>query len=451
MGSLLTSITGQLAIRAIILGTFFPVVLFSALNILFVGPLISWSRVEVYLQRLATGDDKWGVVTLTLTVTAITGILYNLNTTIIRFFEGYPWEKSWIGEQCKKPHKARFRQAGAVQKTLRSMRQKMLSATPPDPRAESLGNIRTPLALMLNSQLPDREDLVLPTRLGNVIRCFERYPSVAYGMDAIALWPRLVSSIGTGLAGSLDDAKTTFDFMLHCSFLSGMTAAAVITIGLSDPNPVTWPSTLRWLWRTGLFLVLARVFYEAAIGRADAWGTQVKSAFDLYRFDLLKQLGYHTTPESPAEERALWRRISLQLLYAFVYEPNEPRVLYEDAASRIQLSGAVRVEVSRTIAKASAPAIEGRHRWFPGTAKAPAPGIDVSIVLRNADPAWKETGMITLVEAVPEGYHFKESTLTASAGLCRIMDLKPLKIELSSLQPNQSCTVVYTAEAISSK
>ena len=59
--------------------------------------------------------------------------------------------------------------------------------------------------------------------------------------------------------------------------------------------------------------------------------------------------------------------------------------------------------------------------------------------------------MITLVEAGPEGYCFKEFTLTASVGLCRIMDLKPLRIELSSLQPNQSCTVVYTAEAISSK
>ena len=41
----------------------------------------------------------------------------------------------------------------------------------------------------------------------------------------------------------------------------------------------------------------------------------MRAAFDLYRLDLLKPLGYQHQPVSAQEERALWRRINVRLLY----------------------------------------------------------------------------------------------------------------------------------------
>ena len=79
MGDLLSSISGQLAVRSIMLGTFFPVVMFTALDILLVGPILYPETAPTYLRKLATGEDKWGALALTFIVVAITGILYNLN------------------------------------------------------------------------------------------------------------------------------------------------------------------------------------------------------------------------------------------------------------------------------------------------------------------------------------------------------------------------------------
>ncbi len=84
--------------------------------------------------------------------------------------------------------------------------------------------------------MPDMQALLLPIRLGNVIRCFERYPFLVYGMDGIVFWPGLVSKIDSGFA---------------------------------------------------------------------AWGVQVRSAFDLYRSDLLEGLGSRQNPLTYQEEHAL--------------------------------------------------------------------------------------------------------------------------------------------------
>ncbi len=63
------------------------------------------------------------------------------------------------------------------------------------------------------------------------------------------------------------------------------------------------------------FLTLAYLWYLSAINRAYAWGATLKSAFDLYRWELLKQLGYTTPPATMNEERVLWDLISNQMVF----------------------------------------------------------------------------------------------------------------------------------------
>jgi len=266
MGSLLSSISTQLAVRSITLGTFFPVVLLAALNILFVGPLVDWPALQKHFEKLATGEDKWSVVALTLIVVAITGILYNLNTPIIRLYEGYPWKDSLIGSFFKARKIKQFLEAKDLQTALRGIGRKLQQAKPRDTALLKIASARQPLAALLNNQFPDRVDLVLPTRFGNVVRSFERYPTIAYGMDAIALWPRLVAKIETNLAASLDETKTSLDFMLHCSFLSLLTGFAVVAIGLTSDTLMTVPNMFSWIWRSILFLFWRGFFMNGRSG-----------------------------------------------------------------------------------------------------------------------------------------------------------------------------------------
>jgi hypothetical protein len=315
MGGLLSAISGQFA-KAIILGTLFPVIICSALNIFLVAPLLPQTQsLPGQLLKIAFGEDKWGAVILTFVVLLITGLLYNLNIPIIRLYEGYPWADSTLGKYFVWREARRFKEASDLFTGASWVGPKLAAAVPGDPLVAELQQQRTDLAQVLNSELPESGDFVLPSRLGNVIRCFERYPRLAYGIRAIVVWPRLIAKIDSGFASTIDEAKTSFDFMLNISFLSALTACVVLVIGLAKQSALSWNGSGPWLWRATVFIALARVFYRFSIPRASEWGGQVRSAFDLYRFDLLKQLGYLRRPLTSQEEKALWGQISNQLLY----------------------------------------------------------------------------------------------------------------------------------------
>ena len=87
MTSLLTSISGQFG-KAVLLGTFFPVLLVAILNDLITIPLLSFGPVlQAQLSRIAIGEDKWGAVLLAFIVVVATGFLYDVNIPIIRLYE----------------------------------------------------------------------------------------------------------------------------------------------------------------------------------------------------------------------------------------------------------------------------------------------------------------------------------------------------------------------------
>jgi hypothetical protein len=173
----------------------------------------------------------------------------------------------------------------------------------------------------LKTSYPERTGLILPTRLGNAIRSFEFYPSREYGIDSIALWPRLIGIIPKDYAVAVDDAKTTFDFMMNCSALSLLLSFSMLLAGMIYPARFTsiWP-LVEWLVAVSVFAFLSYFFYLLSINRVSAWGALVKGAFDLYRWELLKKLGYQQEPKSREAERKLWYEISRQMIYGDRYD-----------------------------------------------------------------------------------------------------------------------------------
>jgi hypothetical protein len=424
MTGLLSSISGQFG-KMVVLGTLFPVLIVSVLNIVIVAPVVPFAaELQTQLKRVAIGEDKWTAVVLVFVVLVLTGFLYNLNISIIRLYEGYPWQDSWIGRLLAWRHKRRLREATSLRTAIRYLRRELAKRDANDPVRTSLQSRQTALAVFVNSELPDAEDFVLPTRLGNVIRCFERYSYIAYGMDAIVFWPRLIARIDSAFASSLDSAKASIDFMLNFSFLSALSCLGIVVIEVS-----TETSTAPSIWRAGLFLALAVIFYYLSIGRAAAWGMEVKSAFDLYRFDLLKALGYQQQPSTFFEEQALWQRISVQLLYS---DSRDRPLPYKAAPTRVIASPAgVRLDIKRTLAVGP---MSGQ--------------IAVEIQVDNKDT--RPASAVTLVDTLPDGYRCILQSASVSQGTLRVSNLNPVELVLDPIAPNRAVTVKYMTKPATS-
>jgi hypothetical protein len=360
MTSILSSISGYFS-KSLMLGAFLPVIIHIIVGIFFVGPLLP-AGTDI-LKPFQALDTQWKVLAVLFITIVLSGLLYNLNILLIRVYEGYPWKEWWVGQVKAGRHQAKLA-ALQLRETRLVALLKLLDpdvtldsdatvTTLPSPDAsvifQELSRLSPGLQLpnsgdgtpgasgagsgerkriyskllgewnlvkrRLNSEYPGRASLILPTQLGNVIRSFEYYPDKEYGMDAIALWPRLVASIDKDYAVSVDDAKTSFDFMLNASFLSGLTSLAIFLAGLANPDAlVARMGPTLWVIEIAIFVFFSYCFYRLSIQRAAAWGGMVKGAFDLYRNKLLSSLGYTRTPGTREEEKRLWDGISLQML-----------------------------------------------------------------------------------------------------------------------------------------
>lgn len=368
MTSILSSISGYFS-RSLILGTFLPVTIFVVLSLLFLVPVLP---AGLSLSALLEGLDTEKIVGISFVTIVLSGLLYNMNIPILRLYQGYPWRRSWIGMWLTRRHVARFEATQLRLESIRAVLRKMEAVEKDFERnselakevLENWSSLGSPLRRAdLNNRLwfqtwygsrsdselnqireqwralstdlrsdfstdrvqvkhayPDKRGLILPTRLGNAIRSFEYYSDREYGIDSVEIWPRLVSVIPTDYAVSIDDTKTTFDFMMNCSLLSAVLATAVFIVGVVYPSSLISAGGFYWFIKIGALLCLSYFFYRLSINRAQAWGLLIKSAFDLYRWDLLKKLGYQQQFVTREAEREHWREVSRQAIYGDRYD-----------------------------------------------------------------------------------------------------------------------------------
>jgi hypothetical protein len=266
-------------------------------------------------------------------------LLYSLNIPIIQWYEGYPWFETWIGKRRTKHHQKIFEARERRIRNTRTLMGAMLAFENDTTRITSIGAILQNVNVdrqTLNWQeaydamqaksdrqqqdlfadFPTDASLILPTKLGNAIRAFEYYPDREYGIDGVTVWLRLIAKIDPAYAAAIDDAKTSFDFMINLSFLSAVSVVMQLAAGVFSRKPLASPGGLfTWLIFLLITALLSFAFYHLSISRASAWGETVKAAFDLYRKDLLAQLGYELKLKTRSEEREVWDSISLQMIY----------------------------------------------------------------------------------------------------------------------------------------
>lgn len=323
MTNLLSNISGKFS-TTLVLGTFFPVVVFVLLFRLFVVPVLPDAGEASLLAPLKDLDRTWELSLMLLASIVLSGVLYNLNVPHIRLYEGYYWQDTWIGHKRKERYKKQLYVLEAKQASLAPLQGFVQHSTATTQPGNPLSHheLKRAVRALADDSLRDEKaefpkvGSVLPTRLGNVIRSSENYPYWQYRMSAIPLWPRLVDVISEKYAAALDDAKAKFDFTLNMTTLLALFAISLLVAGLLYPIPPVGKSFWGgWVLPIVVSLGLVPLAYQQAVGRARAWGDLIRAAFDLYRLDLLKKLGYTQVPRDVYEERKLWSNISKRMLF----------------------------------------------------------------------------------------------------------------------------------------
>jgi hypothetical protein len=260
---------------------------------------------------LARQDPLIGGTVALFSVWIVGIALMALNRTFIRTLEGYgsanPFRLlRWI--QLRQFRKLVDR--WVVLSEQQDLREASDQSTDPDWDTE-FRDIR----LRLAEEFPDDEDFVLPTKFGNVIRAFEVYPRVIYGLDAIPGWPRLIGVVPAEYRSHIEEAKSILDFWIN------LWAGAIVAFLLHVVLAIMDHSMLL-LWVL-LSATLAAIVAATLARRAAAqWGALVKSAFDLFRGDLLKKLGFEQ-PRSIEAERELWQAVGHAATYRSVSAANK--------------------------------------------------------------------------------------------------------------------------------
>ena len=266
------------------------------------------------VQNLIVGEKKWEDLTVFVLVVWVAALLLMLlNYLFYRMAEGYTAPLAWIGTE-----------RAAAKRDRLSKRRSELIEREKDPKRSAferklISSQIDDIDLILMHHYPPKQFSTLPTKFGNVIRAFEFYSYVVYGADPIPIWTRLMGVMPKHFASAIADVKAEVDFFLNISVLAVLLTFVAIerlVLSLLQVDCLSNCSEPRWMF--GLYAcglsVLAWLSYKGAVWRAIAWGTLVKSAFDLYLPSLARQLGYEL-PKTTGERRSFWEAVSLMNLY----------------------------------------------------------------------------------------------------------------------------------------
>jgi hypothetical protein len=120
------------------------------------------------LEALGT---SWQVIAVAFTAILLTGLLYNLNGTIIRVYRGDGWRNVWFGRLPTKRYMRLLDTALGQQTAYRSALSEMARQNRFDEDFDKVWEQQSAITRRISREFPTRFDM-LPTRLGNVIRSF---------------------------------------------------------------------------------------------------------------------------------------------------------------------------------------------------------------------------------------------------------------------------------------
>lgn len=282
-------------------------------RILVIGPKDVWNwwqslgTISISSNGTQNSDNfaqVWIIAGILLIITLVAFLLQVFSFSIIQLFEGYwplPIRRYWSKKVVERWKQIREQRGDA----------------------DAKGDLvrYSHYQDILYHLYPSEENLILPTRLGNVLQSAEAYPSTSYGLNTVFWWPRIVSMIPKEEQDAIEDAVVPMIMMINVSGL--LTALTFI-------GPIyLWMNHKGVIWIIGLIIggfMLAYLAYSGAVSQAINYGMYIRSTVDIYRLKLLQELHF-TLPPTPLDEKKFWRKLE-----EWLYNRDDgvlPEIVYE--------------------------------------------------------------------------------------------------------------------------
>jgi hypothetical protein len=254
-------------------------------------PIILWDSGAPFdkpsLQNLSLveRDPKaWQVALFLVGILSIAVILQPFQLALVQFLEGY-WGPSPLQQRAAEIgielQRRRWRELGLIDET---------------PESAGASEAMQDWVDLRRRWYPTEQARLLPTRLGNTLRASEDRSGGRYGFSTIAVWPRLYAQLPGTLSTAIAEARDQLDTAARLSVTLGL--ATLVSAALLLPAGLSWPLLIP-VGTAGL----SWLSYQAAIKAAEQHGAYLDAAFDLYRFDLIRQLHLELPRTAEAEGR----------------------------------------------------------------------------------------------------------------------------------------------------
>ncbi len=220
-------------------------------------------------------------------------VLLGLRYPIIRILEGYPLDLGPLGL------------LGGPLVRLQQWSYDRLAKRRDDENSPK----RSSAARLLDRRFHKTRDRLLPTRFGNAFRAAENYSYTRWGLDSVAVWPRIDAMLTERETELHTNAMSDLAFFVNGTL--GALAVGIVTLVDAALNSPLEGS--EWLWYITPFVV-AYLLYRAGIGAAERLGTERRASIDVHRRELLERLGV-MEGNSTQEERKIASAVNQLLLY----------------------------------------------------------------------------------------------------------------------------------------
>lgn len=160
--------------------------------------------------------------------------------------------------------------------------------------------------LPINFQNDAVNRYLMPTRLGNVLRTYERKPSEKYGLDAIVCWPRLWLLLPDSVKADLGEARMDLNAATRLWIWN-------VLLSLVSGAFILQEQTHGWVALGVGVAGAALTYYTWMLSAAQTYGILIDSTFDTYRHLLYEALRI-PLPETSAAEPSCGQQLTDYLL-----------------------------------------------------------------------------------------------------------------------------------------
>lgn len=271
----------------------------------FFVPALVFAAATFFLARMVWPDAPWlrvdwtkpleGAGLFLLLTWGFAVLLQSVNREIFRAMEGY-WPLG-LTTKFNRSQRKRFCNLQSEINALETRRQSLS-----EEEKTKLNRLRFERAM----SYPSKDRLILPTSFGNIVRAYEDYPRVVYGVESIMAWTRLQGVMSRDFREILGNDRARVDLWLNLCVLSPLFAFELALFArFKDPIIVLF---------TPLPLLFAWFCYLRARSSAQQFGEQVKAAFDLYLSALAQKLGYELSADTEQNEQ-FWKTFRAVTLF----------------------------------------------------------------------------------------------------------------------------------------